>query len=79
MKANTVHHVVILGCGRSGTSIIGELFEHLAPYTYYSEPFFAELLEFDFARPSAVKVPKESAGYPPAFGHKKLIDVIHLE
>ena len=56
MKANTVHHVVILGCGRSGTSIFGELFEHLEPYTYFSEPFFAELLEFDFSRPIAVKV-----------------------
>jgi hypothetical protein len=48
MNADIVHHVVILGCGRSGTSIFGELFEHLAPYTYYSEPSFAELMEFDF-------------------------------
>jgi hypothetical protein len=68
MKADTVHQVVILGCGRSGTSIFGELFEHLAPYTYYSEPSFAELLEFDFARPIAVKVPKESSDYPPTPG-----------
>ena len=68
MKANTVHHVVILGCGRSGTSIFGELFEHLEPYTYFSEPFFAELLEFDFSRPIAVKVPKESSDYPPTPG-----------
>jgi len=64
MEAATVHHVVILGCGRSGTSIFGELFEHLTPYTYHSEPPFAELLNLDFSQPIAVKVPKESAGYP---------------
>ena len=43
MQDTTVHHVLILGCGRSGTSIFGELLEHLAPYTYYSEPAFADL------------------------------------
>jgi len=68
MRDNTVHHVIILGCGRSGTSIFGELFEHLAPYTYYSEPVIADLLAFDFSRPVAVKVPKESSGYPPSPG-----------
>ena len=68
MQDNNLHHVIILGCGRSGTSIFGELFEHLSPYAYYSEPFFAELLEFDFTRPIAVKVPKESSDYPPTPG-----------
>lgn len=61
-------HVVILGCGRSGTSIFGELFDHLAGYTYHSEPLFATMLAFDFSTPIAVKVPKESAGYAPTPG-----------
>lgn len=64
MKNEIVHHVVILGCGRSGTSIFGELFEHLSPYTYFSEPPFAEVVQLDFTRPIAVKVPKESTNYP---------------
>ena len=61
-------HVVILGCGRSGTSIFGELFGHLKPYSYYSEPLFSTLLQLDFSRPIAVKVPKESPAYPPTPG-----------
>jgi len=63
-----VHHVIILGCGRSGTSIFGELFDHLSPFTYYSEPYFAELLEFEFATPIAMKVPKASPKYTPTTG-----------
>lgn len=62
------HHVIILGCGRSGTSIFGELFEHLEPYTYYSEPPFANLTTYNYASPVAVKVPQESPGYPPSPG-----------
>ena len=62
------HHVIILGCGRSGTSIFGELFEHLPDYTYYSEPPFAALATLDYSSPVAVKVPKESAGFPPPPG-----------
>ena len=62
------HHVIILGCGRSGTSIFGELFEHLAPYTYYSEPPFATLTTLDYTSPVAVKVPEESIGFPPTAG-----------
>lgn len=58
-------HVLILGCGRSGTSIFGELFKHLPPYTYYSEPPFANLKTFNYEHPVAVKVPKESLGFPP--------------
>ncbi len=62
------HHVIILGCGRSGTSIFGELFEHLDAYVYYSEPPFATLVDLDYTSPVAVKVPKESVGYPPTPG-----------
>jgi hypothetical protein len=56
--------VMILGCGRSGTSIFGELFEGLAGYGYRSEPPFADVLATDFRRPWAFKVPHESASYP---------------
>ena len=31
-------NVLILGCGRSGTSIFGELFESLPGFSYLSEP-----------------------------------------
>ena len=43
-------HVVILGCGRSGTSIFGELFEHLEPYTYASEPLYGAMWQADWTR-----------------------------
>lgn len=56
--------VMILGCGRSGTSIFGELFEGLAGFAYHSEPPFAEVMAADFTSPLAVKVPRESDGYP---------------
>ena len=62
------HHVIILGCGRSGTSIFGELFDHLPGYTYYSEPPFADLLTYDYASPVAIKVPKESPEFPASPG-----------
>ncbi|MEL6863072.1 MAG: hypothetical protein AAFP19_01580 [Bacteroidota bacterium] len=57
--------VLILGCGRSGTSIFGELFDHLADYSYYSEPSFAQLPQLVAPRGMAIKVPKESPNYPP--------------
>ncbi len=57
------HHVVILGCGRSGTSIFGELFEHLPDYRYYSEPPLASLATLDYSAPVAMKVPRESEGF----------------
>ncbi|MEM6843908.1 MAG: sulfotransferase domain-containing protein [Bacteroidota bacterium] len=57
-------HVLILGCGRSGTSIFGELFQHLPQYRYYSEPPFTEVLQLDHLQPAAVKVPRESEGFP---------------
>jgi hypothetical protein len=56
--------VMILGCGRSGTSIFGELFEGLADYSYVSEPPFADVLATDFRRSWAFKVPHESDGHP---------------
>lgn len=57
-----MRNVLILGCGRSGTSIFGELFAALPGYTYLSEPDFAEVARLK--SPFAVKVPRESAGYP---------------
>lgn len=55
--------VMILGCGRSGTSIFGELFDHLPDYTYRSEPPFADVMNADLTAPIAFKVPRESDGY----------------
>jgi len=55
---------MILGCGRSGTSIFGELFDGLDRYAYRSEPPFDEIMSTDRSRPTAFKVPRESAGYP---------------
>lgn len=55
-------HVCILGCGRSGTSIFGELFDHLPEYTYFSEPPFADLPNFDYSQPIAIKVPTPTPG-----------------
>lgn len=57
-------HVMILGCGRSGTSIFGELFDGLPGYAYRSEPPFSEVVASDFSRPTAFKVPRESEGWP---------------
>ncbi len=59
--------VLILGCGRSGTSIFGEMFQGLGSYSYSSEPPFAEMLA-TFGRSRAVKVPKESVGFTPDLG-----------
>ena len=70
------HHVIILGCGRSGTSIFGELFEHLEGYTYYSEPAFADLLTYNYSSPVAVKVPRESSGFPPSPGLSFPLDTL---
>ncbi len=53
---------MILGCGRSGTSIFGELFEGLDGYTYFSEPDFDEILD-RYGSGIAVKVPTESKTY----------------
>jgi len=62
---NQLSHVLILGCGRSGTSIFGELFEELPTYQYYSEPDFDKIFTMDFSNPVAIKVPRESKMDPP--------------
>lgn len=56
--------VMILGCGRSGTSIFGELFDGLGPYSYESEPPFGDVLARPRDQAWAVKVPRETDGYP---------------
>ncbi len=55
--------VMILGCGRSGTSIFGELFESLAEYNYRSEPPFVDVMNADYSVPLAFKVPRESDAF----------------
>lgn len=69
MNAN----VAILGCGRSGTSIFGELFEAFPGYRYWSEPHLAEV------RPRrgetvAVKVPRTPPGSTPPAGSSVSLD-----
>lgn len=54
---------MILGCGRSGTSIFGELFEGLAGYNYRSEPPFVDVMNADYSVPQAFKVPRESGAF----------------
>ena len=48
MREGFPSHVIILGCGRSGTSIFGELFEHIPGYMYYSEPPFDVVVDLCF-------------------------------
>ncbi len=59
MKKN----VLILGCGRSGTSIFGEFFDHMSDYNYLSEPSYKSVKMLSFERPVAIKVPTESAEF----------------
>ena len=59
---------MVLGCGRSGTSIFGELFTYFGNYQYRSEPPFEHVMDADYSRPQAFKVPRESAAYPPDRG-----------
>jgi hypothetical protein len=55
----------VLGCGRSGTSIFGELFEELSGYRYLSEPTLAELRRVQRDGSAlAVKVPRQDPGAP---------------
>ncbi len=69
-------HVLILGCGRSGTSIFGELFEHIDGYTYHSEPEFESIVQMSFEQPVAIKVPKESPRFQPTAGLSFPLDVM---
>ena len=63
MKYSPPPPVMVLGCGRSGTSIFGEIFEHLSMYRYSSEPSFADVIGSDFSIPLAFKVPREDATF----------------
>ena len=67
-------HVVVLGCGRSGTSIFGELFQHIPGFTYRSEPPFEDLRGYDYDQPVAIKVPKPAEGRPVSPGLPFLVD-----
>lgn len=60
--------LLLLGCGRSGTSIFGELFAALPQYRYYSEPTCDTLAELDFRTPIAVKVPRSTECFPAGGG-----------
>ena len=57
-----VSPVCILGCGRSGTSIFGELFQSLPAFEYYSEPDLDSLWSIDWhqtpTQTPAIKVPR---------------------
>ncbi len=66
-------HVIVLGCGRSGTSIFGELFAGLPGYSYYSEPPFEDLAGYGYAAPVAIKVPKPARGRPTSPGLSFLV------
>lgn len=76
MATASLPNIMILGCGRSGTSIFGELFEQLGPYTYLSEPPFSDIMASDYAGPMAFKVPRASADFPPAPGLSIPIDIL---
>ncbi len=73
---NPLPNVMILGCGRSGTSIFGELFEHLGPYSYHSEPPFGDIMTLAFPGPIAFKVPRKSDRFPPPPGLSFPIDAL---
>lgn len=60
-------HALILGCGRSGTSILGELFESLPGVTYVSEPLLVDLPAIAPDETLVVKVPQvDGSDTPPA-------------
>ncbi len=73
-EGSKISHAVVLGCGRSGTSIFGELFAGLPGYSYYSEPPFEELAGYDYGAPVAIKVPKPAAGRDCAPGLPFLVE-----
>ena len=62
-------NVLILGCGRSGTSIFGELVNHLSTHTYNSEINFDLYLNKDVSKPITTKIPRENRKYqnPPTY------------
>lgn len=68
--SNGAANAAILGCGRSGTSIFGELFAALPGFRYWSEPFLAELPAGGPAPGDAwaVKVPRTAPDDDPPIG-----------
>lgn len=82
-RGSRPRHVVVLGCGRSGTSNLGELFEAVPQYDHRFEPAMSELrtLPFD-SRPVAVKVPTDDrarrARFTPGlpFDLEELLDAV---
>lgn len=72
---------LVLGCGRSGTSIFGELFEALPGYRYVSEPTLEELAAASADRPDAspalaTKVPQAHPDHPAPVGLPLPLDVM---
>ena len=60
---DSIHHVIILGCGRSGTSIFGELFDQLTPFTYHCEPGFHELVRLDYSKQMRSKLQPQALAF----------------
>lgn len=74
---NQAKHVCILGCGRSGTSILGELFQSIPGYKYYSEPEWSEFKSIDFSTPVAVKVPRSAPEIDTGLGLPFTVDELY--
>jgi hypothetical protein len=74
LQGGRASHAIVLGCGRSGTSILGELFAGLPGYSYHSEPPFEALAGIDYGAPVAIKVPKPAAGRDTSPGLPFLVD-----
>ena len=74
LQGGGASHAIVLGCGRSGTSILGELFAGLPGYSYHSEPPFEALAGIDYGAPVAIKVPKPAAGRDTSPGLPFLVD-----
>ena len=69
---------VVLGCGRSGTSIFGELFAALPGFRYWSEPFLADLPPGGPPEGGAwaVKVPRTAPDDDPPVGLSTSMDAL---
>jgi len=76
LKNKIYENVLSLGCGRSGTSIFGELFNHLGTHTYCSEIDFDLYLNKDFSKPIAAKIPRENRKYQNTPGLSFPLDVL---
>jgi hypothetical protein len=58
-------HVVILGCGRGGTSMLGELFEALSCYRYFFHSDWDTVRDLDYSGGAvALKRPRAATGAP---------------